>query len=87
MSHDKVTFYLQTADRTRKAQITLPRAMYVSDIIKASSGRWFLSRNMDYTVCNLTRNLQLLAGDSLSEDKVRNGDTLMLQPLALHGAL
>ena len=86
MSSEMVTIVLQTADRTRRAQVTVPRSMYVSDIIKASTKRWFLSFGRDYVVCNMRNNRQLLPSDSLTTTNVQDGDVLMLQPFATHGA-
>ncbi len=85
MSDEKVSVVLVTLDRTRRASVTLPRSMYVSDIIKASSKRWFLSFNMDYQVCNTSTNRVLLPSDSLNANNVHDGDVLMLQPFAAHG--
>lgn len=85
MAVHKVTFYLQTADRTRKAQVTLPRSMRVSDLVKTSARRWFMSRHIDYQVANTTVGTVLLANDFLSEDRVNDGDILMLQPFPTHG--
>ncbi|HLK56974.1 MAG TPA: hypothetical protein VKU00_10435 [Chthonomonadaceae bacterium] len=87
MSSDMVMIILQTADRTRKAQITIPRSLHVADIIKASTKRWFLTLNREYTVFNMTLNRQLLPSDTLSVGNVHNGDVLMLQPFAMHGAI
>ena len=86
MNREMVTIVLQTADRTRKAEITVPRSMYVSDIIKASTKRWFLSFGTDYVVCNLSTNRQLLSSDALTTSNVRDGDVLMIQPFATHGS-
>lgn len=86
MADDKVSVVLVTLDRTRRASITLPRSLYVSDIIKASTKRWFLSFRMDYQVCNTTSNRVLLPSDSLTYNNVKDGDILMLQPFAAHGA-
>jgi len=85
MSEARVSVVLVTLDRTRRASVTLPRSMYVSDIIKASSKRWFLSFNMDYQVCNTSTNRVLLPSDSLNATNVNDGDVLMLQPFAAHG--
>lgn len=82
----KVSVVLITMDRTRRASVTLPRSMYVSDIIKASTKRWFLSFGTDYQVCNTTSNRVLLPSDSLGAHNVKDGDVLMLQPFAAHGA-
>lgn len=87
MSEEKVTIVLMTADRTRRASITLPRSMYVSDVIKASTKRWFFSNVKDYQICNLNTNRVLLSSDSLHPHNVNNGDVLMLQPFAAHGAI
>jgi hypothetical protein len=87
MAEDKVTVVLVTLDRTRRASVTLPRSMYVSDIIKASTKRWFLAHGTGYQVCNTSSNRVLLASDSLNAFNVKDGDVLMLQPFAAHGAL
>lgn len=85
MNVGKVSVILQTADRTRKAQVTVPRTMTVSDIIKASRGRWRLSLGMDFQIVNLNSNKQLLPHDTLNANNVQNGDVLMLQPFPTHG--
>ncbi len=82
----RVTIILQTADRTRKAEITVPRTMQVSSLISASTRRWFLSAGVDYQVTNLATGMCLNTSDSLSTDKVADGDVLMLQPFPTHGA-
>ena len=85
ITDDKVSIVLVTLDRTRRASVTLPRTMYVSDIIKASTKRWFLNFGTDYQVCNTSTNRVLLPSDSLNSFNVRDGDILMLQPFAAHG--
>ena len=85
MSEDRVLVYLQTADKTRKAQIVLPRTMTASDLVKASTKRWKMLMGSNYVVTNLSLNRQLLPYEMLTEDRVRNHDILMIQPLATHG--
>ncbi len=85
MSGDRVIITLQTADRTRKAEIALPRTMTAMDLIRASTKRWKMMFGADYVVTNLSLNRQLLPHEMLTEDRVRNHDILMIQPLALHG--
>lgn len=85
MSGQKVTIYLQTADKTRKAEVTVPRSMQVSALIKASGRRWFMVGSINYQVANLTTGKYLLPSDTLNSDKVHNHDVLMLQPFATHG--
>ena len=86
MNPNTVTFELSTADRTRKARITMPRTKTVRDVVKASRKQWSLRMGLDFQVANLTRGKQLLPQDHLGMDNIRDGDVLMLQPLATHGS-
>lgn len=81
-----VSIMLQTADKTRLAQVTVPRRMRAGDLVKIGTKRWSLAFGIHYQVANLSTGKILLAQDNLTADKVRNGDTLMLQPLAMHGS-
>jgi hypothetical protein len=85
MERGRVSITLQLADRTRRAQLTVPRNMQVSDIVKASRGKWTLSFGVDYQVVNINKNRQLSPHDLLTSDNVSNGDVLMLQPIPTHG--
>ena len=85
MAVGTVTVVLQTADRTRKAQITVPRSMSVQEVIKATTRRWMLSSNVDYQIYNVSANISLLANDMMTIDRVNTGDVLMLQPFPTHG--
>jgi hypothetical protein len=87
MPVNKVTFYLQTADRTRKAQVTFPRSMRVRDVVRTSAQRWFMSRLVDYQVANTTTGTVLLSNEQLAPDRVHNDDILVIQPFPTHGAL
>ena len=85
MSDDRVRIYLQTADRTRKAEVVVPRTMTANDVIKASVKRWKMFTGTNFVVTNISMNRQLLPYEMLTEDRVRNNDILMIQPLATHG--
>lgn len=85
MNSDRVVIYLQTADKTRKAQVVMPRTMTGQDLVKASTKRWKMLLNGNYIVTNLTQNRQILPYEMLSEDRVHDHDILMIQPLATHG--
>lgn len=84
-SRRTVSIRLQTADKTRIAEVTIPRDMRAADLIKIGTKRWSLVPGIHYQVANLSTGKILLAQDNLTADKVRNGDTLMLQPLVMHG--
>ncbi len=80
-----VTLVLQTADRTRKARVTLPRKMQISDIVKTSRKRWSLGFGVNYQIANMNTGRQLHPDESLSIENVQDGDTLVLQPMPTHG--
>ncbi len=86
MSENSVTVFVQMADRTRRARVTLSRHLTINDLIRTSRSKWSLGFAVDYQVYNLANGRQLLAHDFLTEENVHNGDTLMLQPFATHGA-
>jgi len=85
MNRRTVSIIMQTADRTRMAQVTVPREMRAGDLIKTSTRRWSLSFGVNYQIANISTGQMLLPDDQLTPEKVRDGDTLMLQPLATHG--
>ena len=85
MSGRSVTVFLQMADRTRKARVTISRDLTINDLVRTSRNKWTLGFAVDYQVYNLANGRQLLAHDYLTEENVHNGDTLMLQPFATHG--
>ena len=85
MSEEQVTFVIRTADKTKKAEVTLPRSATVTDIVEASKNNWSLPKDTEYQVVNVTKGKQLLPKDTLSEDKVSNGDELEIQPFLVAG--
>jgi hypothetical protein len=85
MSDDRVRIYLQTADKTRKAEVVLPRTMTASDVVKASVKRWKMLTGVNFVVTNVSQGRQLAPYEMLTEDRVSNHDILMIQPLASHG--
>lgn len=85
MRDNEIKIFVQTADKTRKAMVTICRDLTVNDVIKIGRGRWALGFGVDYQVFNLTNKRQLLPYERLTEENVRNGDVLMLQPYPTHG--
>ena len=78
MTEEQVTFMIRTADKTKKAEVTLPRSATITDIIEASKNNWSLPKGSDYQVVNVTKRKRLLPKDKLSEDRVSNKDELEL---------
>ena len=85
MTEEQVTFMIRTADKTKRAEVTLPRSATVTDIIEASKNNWSLPEDTEYRAVNVTKRKQLLPKDTLSEDKVGNNDELELVPFLVAG--
>ena len=85
MTEEQVTFMIRTADKTKKAEVTLPRSSTVTDIIEASKNNWSLPKDTEYRAVNVTKRKQLLPKDTLSEDKIGNNDELELVPFLVAG--
>ena len=85
MTEEQVTFMIRTADKTKNAEVTLPRSATVTDIIEASKNNWLLPKDTEYRAVNVTKRKQLLPKDTLSEDKVGNNDELELVPFLVAG--
>ena len=85
MTEEQVTFMIRTADKTKRAEVTLPRSATVTDIIEASKNNWSLPKITEYRAVNVTKRKQLLPKDTLSEDKVGNNDELELLPFLVAG--
>ena len=81
-----ITLEVQLADRTRRAEVRVPRKMTGTELVRTCRRRWSLSFDIDYQLLNLRTNELLLTKDSLSSDQIQNGDTLILQPFPVHGA-
>lgn len=81
-----ITLEVQLADRTRRAEVRVPRKMTGTELIRTCRSQWSLSFDIDYQLFNLRTGRLLLTKDSLSRDQIQNGDTLILQPFPVHGA-
>jgi hypothetical protein len=81
-----ITLEVQLADRTRRAEVRIPRKMTGTELIRICRRQWSLSFDIDYQLYNLRTGRLLLTKDSLSRDQIQNGDTLILQPFPVHGA-
>lgn len=79
-----VSIILVTHDRTRRAEVTIPRHFTVADLVRASSKKWMLSLS-SYQVTNTTTGNVMHLQDRLTESRVSQKDVLMIQPMALHG--
>lgn len=77
---------LRTADRTRKAEVTLPRDQRGTDLIQGALTNWSLPTDTDYSLVNVTKGRVLPPESRLSEDIVADHDELEIQPVLVAGA-
>jgi len=80
-----ISIEVQHADRTRRARLTIPYDMKVSQMVKVCRKRWSLPFSVDFQVANSRTGTLLLAQDTLRDNRIQNGDILVLQPFAVHG--
>ena len=81
-----VHLILRTADKARKAEISLPRTNSGGDVIQAAVDNWALPTDTEYTLVNVTTGKTLLPSGVLAENSVSDGDILEVQPVLVAGA-
>ena len=82
-----ISIVIRTADRARKAEVTVADSQTCGDIIQAAVDNWALPKDTDYTVTNVSKTPPetLPAGTSLSKAGVLAGNTLEIQPVLVAG--
>lgn len=81
----EINIVIRTADQTRKAQVSMSRDNKGGDIIQAAVDNWSLPTDTDYTLVNTTSGKSVLPTVPLSEDVVKEGDILEVQPVLVAG--
>jgi hypothetical protein len=81
-----VRVILRTADRTRKAEVTLPRDQRGADLIQGAVTNWSLPYDTDYSLVNVTKGRVLPPEHRLSEESVADNDELEIQPVLVAGS-
>jgi hypothetical protein len=77
---------LKTADRTRKAEVTIPRDQRGADLIQSAVTNWSLPSDTDYALANVTKGRTIHPSAALSEAEVSDNDQLEIQPVLVAGA-
>jgi hypothetical protein len=85
MAMGDVNLILRTADKARKAEISVPRTNSGGDIIQAAVDNWSLPTDTEYTLVNVTTGKSLLPSVVLAENSVSDGDILEVQPVLVAG--
>lgn len=81
----EVTVILRTADRTRKAEVTIPRDQRGADLIQGAVTNWSLPLDTDYSLVNVTRGRAIRPESVLSPEAVADRDELEIQPVLVAG--
>jgi hypothetical protein len=83
---DKISITLVTADKAKKAQVSLPDTTTVASLIEACKKNWALPQSEDFAVRDPKRNVQLSTKDSLAAAGIANGSELEVYPLLEAGS-
>jgi hypothetical protein len=81
----EVKVIVRTADRTRKAEVTLPRDQRGADLIQGAVTNWSLPSDTEYSLVNVTKGRVMPPESRLSDDVVADNDELEIQPVLVAG--
>jgi hypothetical protein len=81
----EVRVLIRTADQTRKAEVTMSRDNTGGDVVQAAVGNWSLPTDTDYTLVNTANQKTITPGQPLTEETVKDGDVLEVQPVLVAG--
>jgi hypothetical protein len=81
----EVKVIVRTADQTRKAEVAMARANTGADVIQAAVDNWTLPVDTDYSLVNTTSGKAIAPTQHLSEEVVKDGHILEVQPVLVAG--
>jgi hypothetical protein len=81
----EVKVIIRTADQLRKAEVTMARTNTGGDVIQAAVDNWSLPSDTDYSLVNTSSGKAIVPTQSLSEDVVKDGNILEVQPVLVAG--
>lgn len=81
----EVTVILRTADRTRKAEVTIPRDQTGADLIQGAVANWALGTDTEYSLVNVSKGKTMHPETTLSNELVSDKDELEIQPVLVAG--
>jgi hypothetical protein len=84
-----ISLIIRTADKARKAEITVADTQTCGDLIQAAVDNWALPKETDYSVTNVSKSppQTLNLSTSLSKAGVASGETLEIQPVLVAGGI
>ena len=84
---EKITITLVTADKAKKAQVSLPSDTTVAGLIESCKKNWALPATEDFAIRDPQNNVQLSTKDTLASAGISNGTQLEVYPLLEAGVL
>ena len=81
----EVKVIVRTADRTRKAEVTVARTQTGADVIQAAVDNWALPVDTDYALVNTSSGKTISPAQSLSDPDLCDGAVLEIQPVLVAG--
>ena len=78
---DKISITLVTADKSKKAQVSLPSDTTVAALVEACRKNWALPSSEDFAIRDPQRNVQLSTKETLASAGISNGKELEVYPL------
>lgn len=84
----EITLIIRTADKARKAEITVDDTQTCGDIIQAAIDNWAMPTESEYTLTNVSKTppQTLSTSISLSKAGVFAGEILEVQPILVAGS-
>ncbi len=76
-----ITIDVQSADKSKKARVTLPATTPISELLEACRKNWSLPSSEDFAIRDSARNVQLNPRDTLASAGVISGSILEVFPL------
>lgn len=81
----EVKVIIRTADQQRKAEVTMDRTNTGGDVIQSAVDNWSLPSDTDYSLVNTSSGKSIAPSQLLSEDVVKDGNILEVQPVLVAG--
>ena len=81
----EIKLTVQTADQTRRAEITVPEGSNAADVLSAAVDNWALPAETEYALANVSKGAALAPQSSLDKSVVSEGDVLEVQPVLVAG--
>jgi hypothetical protein len=77
----RIRIIVTTADKSRKAEVTLPSTMTVGELVATCKKNWSLPAGEDFAIRDASRNVQLGHKETLGGTGIVDGATLEVYPL------